>query len=1004
MNNFEDLGPVPYILPRENQVDPILKGRFGQMAQEFFNLTGQPLKVTDSFRSDAEQADVYQRKPGLASPPGKSRHNVGGITTALDLDTAQIPDVERLGLLGKYGFVRPVLNKGETWHIELPRGDFQDLGSVDFQDLGPVKPAAGALQAVPAAISEQRDTISQAAQPGAVQSEPESITDTTSATLAAGAEPAGEMIAKVLGLPHEAASSLLGLAGVPEHQVTDMEALMRSGEFGQVGGPAVEGQVDYPLREVMATMLDPLSYYGTEKGLTAAGRLAGLRLPRTHGATPTTEKIPGAKVFKEPEIAAEDWLSQIKTRQAHPLAIEAEISEIVAANKPVGVIPAAKTTLPPAANLPEKYGAALAEKTIRQPYLGKYDFNITPSRNFDRLEDFYGMRGIKEDIYWRQADLSTASKLEYKAIDKASRELESGLPSGSGETIYDYAVTQQEGGVRALQAAKRGPVIELSPEQMLAHEQMRAGYDSIFKRLNEARVAAGKEALAAVDDYTPFIRQYFELVNEGGNPVTANAIYFKPATTRLPYEIPRTKSGLPIGEMNAFKTYRRYMRSVLDYVYEAPFTGEVRELANTIRKNTGVPNTGTAQFLDGWVDQVMGVKRHLLFGSSGHTPTNIAERVVDSAGKTLLGIKPITAGADATISKVISNIGNSTLSGLFRTAFVQPFSTWLTYSRVGLRHTIGGLKDALSPEGWRLAKANSSKIHLRTPDVSMAMGMEKGLGMTATDKAIAAGTEAGFTPTHFTDQFAAEWAWHSGRRDGLARGLSGKELNRHADDIMISTQGSAARGDRAMIQTHTGGQAATMYQTFIINEWSHFWRDMLGIKNPRVSGVEALKRTGRAVASAAAVNSLLDYVGINTPLPDPIAAAWRARNEGKLSAAWEGVKSLSQIMPVFGGSRYTGGSPLGPAAQFAGDAMATLRGDPSRLPLWSLPLRLRGVPGTVQLERLTRVPGKLSLGEALFGKMQAEKPMAVPRRPSRKQVLEGQSYIKDLFPDLDLGF
>ena len=33
----------------------------------------------------------------------------------------------------------PHLNKGEAWHIELPSGDFKDLGVVDFQDLGLLK-------------------------------------------------------------------------------------------------------------------------------------------------------------------------------------------------------------------------------------------------------------------------------------------------------------------------------------------------------------------------------------------------------------------------------------------------------------------------------------------------------------------------------------------------------------------------------------------------------------------------------------------------------------------------------------------------------------------------------------------------------------------------------------------------------------------------------------------------------------------------------------------------
>lgn len=996
--------PKQYILPREDLIDPGLRDQFIAMAKDFYQQTGIPLRVTDSFRSDEEQADVYKRKPGLAAPPGKSQHNVGGLAMALDIDQGQVPIIEKLGLLDKHRFTRPVLHKGETWHIEPVK---KEEATNFVLDKMPAESTAEQRQVAPAASNFVLDDVSQVVQPEVIPSKPEDITDVTSATLAQGVEPTGEAVGRILGLPHEVTSGLLGLTGVPEHQMTDIETLMRSGEAGQVGGTPIKGQVNYPLREVMATMLDPLSYYGVEKGLGALGRAVGLRLPQP--------AVKGTSVFKEPEAAAADWVSQIKQAQGlpkaetpavvKPLEKSAVISEIVAANKPTGVIPAKQTTLPPSVNLVEKYGESLSKGSIEYPMLGKWDFTNIPIRKFEKLEDVHGITGLKEDIYFRQADLATAAKEEAKAIEVASRNLEAKLPKGSGQILYDYAVSQQKGGPEALKSAGREIVTQLPPELEQVHNQLRAGYDTLINRWNQARVQAGIDPIDKVEDYTAFIRKYKEIVEVGGNPIKTDAKYFKPTKKDLPFEKSRTQSNLPLEEVDAFKLYRRYSKSVLNEIYQGPLNAEVRGLAKQIRNAAG-KNTGTAQFLDSWVDQVVG-KKEPLFGSTGRTPEGKLAKTTDWTFGKLLGVKPITEGMDATVNKVIQNIGNSTLSGLVRTTLVQPFSAWLTYIETGMKSTIGGLADAMSVSGWKTAKEGSSKIKLRTPDVSITESLErlsKAEGLT--EKAIAASTEEGYKGIHYLDDFAAVWAWNAGKREGIKRGLSGKELNRFADDVLIKTQGSAAGGDRSLVQTHTLGKAASLFQTFNINQYSYFWHDVLGWRNPRISKSEAAWKTMQAVVSAAAVNSLMEYAGIPTPLPAPLSRGIKKlRESGSFpAAALEAGKEMAGLFPPLSGVRYTGGSPLGAVAQFGQDAFATLKGEPSRIPLWSLPLRLRGIPGTVQFERLSRVPGKLSLGEALFGKMQPDRPVSTVKKLSSKQVLEGQSYIKDLFPDLGLDF
>ncbi|MFA4826461.1 MAG: hypothetical protein WC593_15025 [Methanoregula sp.] len=111
----------PWTLPRADKVNFELKSRFEDMAMDFYDMTGTPLRVTDSYRTNTEQHDLKKRKPYLAATPGRSRHEVG---EALDIDQDQIAKFGQdnwTRLLDKHGFTRPALSKGEHWHIELPR-------------------------------------------------------------------------------------------------------------------------------------------------------------------------------------------------------------------------------------------------------------------------------------------------------------------------------------------------------------------------------------------------------------------------------------------------------------------------------------------------------------------------------------------------------------------------------------------------------------------------------------------------------------------------------------------------------------------------------------------------------------------------------------------------------------------------------------------------------------------------------------------------------------------
>jgi LAS superfamily LD-carboxypeptidase LdcB len=101
---------------------------FDQMSAAFAQAFGHPICVTDSYRSYAEQVDVYRRKPNLAAIPGRSNHGWG---LAADLGCG----IQNFGSpqyrwmkanAAKFGWFHPGWaepngSKPEPWHWEFGR-------------------------------------------------------------------------------------------------------------------------------------------------------------------------------------------------------------------------------------------------------------------------------------------------------------------------------------------------------------------------------------------------------------------------------------------------------------------------------------------------------------------------------------------------------------------------------------------------------------------------------------------------------------------------------------------------------------------------------------------------------------------------------------------------------------------------------------------------------------------------------------------------------------------
>lgn len=94
-------------------LQPAAKSPLLAMAQEYLSQTGKTLQINTAKRSSAEQIALYTDGKHKAAKPGTSMHEYG---YAIDMHAADANKLDSMGLLQKYGFVRPV--RGEPWHLE----------------------------------------------------------------------------------------------------------------------------------------------------------------------------------------------------------------------------------------------------------------------------------------------------------------------------------------------------------------------------------------------------------------------------------------------------------------------------------------------------------------------------------------------------------------------------------------------------------------------------------------------------------------------------------------------------------------------------------------------------------------------------------------------------------------------------------------------------------------------------------------------------------------------
>ena len=101
---------------RFNRLQPTFQKQLQELADDFYKRYQTPLILTDTLRTDAEQAQAHLEKPHLALPADHpNAMHPRGLAVDVDLNQAGKITPE---MLDKYGLHLPALSKGEPWHIE----------------------------------------------------------------------------------------------------------------------------------------------------------------------------------------------------------------------------------------------------------------------------------------------------------------------------------------------------------------------------------------------------------------------------------------------------------------------------------------------------------------------------------------------------------------------------------------------------------------------------------------------------------------------------------------------------------------------------------------------------------------------------------------------------------------------------------------------------------------------------------------------------------------------
>ena len=549
-------------------------------------------------------------------------------------------------------------------------------------------------------------------------------------------------------------------------------------------------------------------------------------------------------------------------------------------------------------------------------------------------------------------------------------------PKISTERIANHLTSLQEGGPEILAAMRKKIVskTDLTGAELSIISESRKMYDGFWTNVNRARELAGQTPLKYEKNYFTWMRNLEGLAKEGISLIEDSAPMvqrhlggpsFKYAIRRRYYE------GKPIDipvDLDFFKVFEQYAMDANKVINITPIVAKSRAMLEDFKIQTGeAAVTGKLKFGE----------KPVVWNLAQNTPklhgwlTRWTDSLIDRSYIPSSPTASLLAKGATTLNK---NIGVAILSMNVRSALIQPSAFRNSFIEIGAMRLAEGMIDNLNPSMRNFAMKNSRVLPGRNMDIHVQRILDDAISgkISKTKGAVA---KAGMTPLVFLDMETARATWLGAYKKGKAKGLTGNDLIVFADDTVTRTQASGKISDVAQIQKTPLGRLATLFNTFIINEWNFIAQDVMGIKNPRIAPKDTMVKALRLVTATAAVNALFEGVmKVRSPFPAPEWAILHGVQEGKegKEITIDAFRELGEQLPIFGGTiRYSTPyrTPLPTAAQTLVDATTLvtkiLSGrieDASPYDVETLG-KLLGIPGTSQIFKYLR-RRKKGLGHA----------------------------------------
>lgn len=533
------------------------------------------------------------------------------------------------------------------------------------------------------------------------------------------------------------------------------------------------------------------------------------------------------------------------------------------------------------------------------------EFTLPYSRIFERgpeflkreLFDFYNSQRKKEGIFIG----SRLSESKYWRTLLKDRK-------NSGKRIYDYAISQQEGGEGLL--AENGRVKpKLDKTEMMIYEEMIRRFEETHPMVVRALITAGKNPFKQLPHYFTFARamgedaKVYKFKNDPdtkeridtrplvGNEEYIDQSYMKVKAAPFRYKHSRVKEPAYKLKDDAFDVYDTYMKVAGKTIHITPVVAKARTILSPVRIN----------------------------GKKVFDPRYQRPNTFRNINKWSWDISGVPSQRDIVQFKrpvewLQGQVASAMLLGNFRTGLIQTTALRNTLAQAGEINTLYGISKMMSKAARTEMMRRSNHMLVRSFDAFLEDSLGTMKDLTLKDL---------YLPENFRDfkrllgkmigvpdRWAAGVSWWAKVHELERVGVTGEKAAIEADNFVINTQGSGDIGHRSAIQNRVWGKILTTFQTFTINDFRFLLEDGLGIGR-KVPTKKFLPTLLRYFLYTAAINHVLeDWMKIKSPFPRPIKVGWEGVQEGKpfYEVAVDVGKELIEPWPFFSSLRY--GKPV----------------------------------------------------------------------------------------------